>query len=585
MAIKVSSFDEVSRLISRNPLRNFPSQAKGRDRLFPYARPRVTGAPCLSEDARFFLIGACFARSLGNALADAGRCVLSVQGEEDVPGVVREQFNRYNVFNLDVGMNEVKWALEAHDSPIDAALVEVRGQWIDSQKHWAFAYPRDEARQYRRAYNRSYAGIADADVVVLALASHRQWFDNETGIYINTMPARSLTSAYPGRFELHEFDPAAAADRLRAAVDTIGRLCPRRPEIFVCIAPVWHATSLTDGDSLSDELHSRAVQRVAAETVVGGYPNVHYLPALEAALLGDFDLNFITSNPTHNTQNLADRVIADLLADTGATDEPARVFSVRAHAEASLAAGDAVNAGAMIEAYCADPSARVTPALVRTHTNALRRSGRKVDAVAFVISTLLTASEAERAQLWRLALELSPGLPSDVITALRQAGLETGMDVAELDQVTRTIGSEERELRTALAQFARAVKAGDQAGALELAGQLFTRREAMPDRQRAQFDVSVLRIKRKTLGDAAAIDHALSLLDADPVNAELLLQSAVIASTGRDLGRLAALQAVVDRQSEPAASDPTIVKAANKLKIGAMKAAHRALHAQPAPAP
>lgn len=150
MGIKVSSFDEVSRLISGNPLRQFPTMTKGRERLFPYARPRVTGAPVIARDARFFLIGACFARSLGRSLSAAGRTVLSVQGEEDVPGVVQEQFNRYNVFNLDVGMNEVKWALDAHEVPIDAALVELRGQWIDSQKHWAFAYPEDEARAYRQ---------------------------------------------------------------------------------------------------------------------------------------------------------------------------------------------------------------------------------------------------------------------------------------------------------------------------------------------------------------------------------------------------------------------------------------------------
>lgn len=64
MAIRVSSYEEVSRLIAGNPLRNFPSQSKGRDRLFPVPRPRITTTRTIPPDASFFCIGSCFARSI-----------------------------------------------------------------------------------------------------------------------------------------------------------------------------------------------------------------------------------------------------------------------------------------------------------------------------------------------------------------------------------------------------------------------------------------------------------------------------------------------------------------------------------------
>ena len=86
MAIRVSSYEEVSRLIAGNPLRNFPSQSKGRDRLFPVPRPRITTTRTIPPDASFFCIGACFARAVEESLTAAGRTVLSSKTGLGMPG-------------------------------------------------------------------------------------------------------------------------------------------------------------------------------------------------------------------------------------------------------------------------------------------------------------------------------------------------------------------------------------------------------------------------------------------------------------------------------------------------------------------
>lgn len=513
MAIKVSSFEDVSRLIAGNPLRNFPSQSKGRDRLFPVPRPRISTNRTIPADASFFCIGACFARGVEKALTSAGRKVLSSRTGLGLPGSVEEQFSRYNVFNLDVGMNEVRWALGAHEAPWDAPLVKVGENHTDLQLHWAFAHPEDEARDFRKLYNDSFKPIVDADVIVLAVAGIRQWFDRETGIYINSMPPAALVRTYPGRFEMHEFDVEGCAERLESAIRIIRENCPRDPLILVAVAPVWQPMSTSAGDALVDQMKVKATQRVAVEKVCATHEGVEYLPALENAMLGDFRYGFLDNSPNHTSQHLAERVVADMIQDFGADDSRHAVFTARAHAEAAIMAGDPARAVALCETVAEMGAASAE--FSQVYSRALVQSGRISDAVNYLVDALESGVPEQPQRIWHSAVQIVRPVDTDLIDRLRVEGSKIGADLRYLDVKLSSSAGAGKEVRTAIAEAAKHCSQGDHEAALIRLDQISDKRGTMLPLVREKFDGLVLRALLSAGRRAEAVSRMIDSLKSD----------------------------------------------------------------------
>lgn len=342
------SFDQAREIAQKNRLRQFPSESKGRARLLPYARPQVT-CPPLPENPAFFALGACFGRHLERELIGMGLRVLSSPTGTGLPGSLTEQFQRYNIFNLDVGLNELRWALDGDETARQAALLPLGNDLADTQISWTFAHDPDTAQQFRAIYNASYARVIDADVVFILTGGIEQWFDRQEGIYINSMPGPVANRDFPDRFELHRIDTAAARRTIEGIIALVRRHSRRKPHFILAVSPVSQPMIFGPGDALIDQFYAKVVQRQAVEEVLNSDPGCSYLPALETAIWSDFSYDYMPSSPNHTSANFAARVLSDLLEAGGMDGLIIREQKARAHGAALLAGGDTAAALALCE--------------------------------------------------------------------------------------------------------------------------------------------------------------------------------------------------------------------------------------------
>lgn len=472
MTLEISSFAEVSARISQNRLRQFPGAIKGRDRLLPYARPQFK-APAIGADTTVFVMGACLGRSIERELRAAGRTVLSSPTDLGLPGSTAEQFQRYNIFNLDVGLNELHWALEGDDAGIAAALMPVGDHLVDKQLSWAFAHDPDTARSFRRIYNGSYRAVVDAEVVILLPSGLEQWFDTETGLYINTMPGSMAERQTPGRFQLHRLGTNEAAQTLTNIMDLVRRHSRTRPLFVLAMSPVSQPMVYGHDDALIDQFLVKCAQRLAIEQVVRDNNDAFYFPVLEAAMWSDFAHTYMPNSPNHVGGNFSARMVSDLLAAGGADDLPFLRHRALSHGTALLAGGSTqavIDLCAPLtgndddgdseidepEEEGATPVGRIGLALIKLHIRALMaahrrdegyhlalqhiRAGRHVSPLLLMMPSLGVgvASSDERDEL--VGLARAHGLDPAALEAMRLTANTDGGpmdDLRALDQVRK----------------------------------------------------------------------------------------------------------------------------------------------------
>ena len=388
MPLKVYAPEEIRAVASKNKLRQYPGVKKGKSRLLPYARPQINTETTFPRDASFFVLGNCYGRNLEKALRRVGRTVLSSPNNLDLPGTAQEQFNRYNIFNLDVSTNEVAWAIDPGAQPIDDALIDVDGEWVDMQIHWTFAHDEASAKQYRKVYNTSYEGIKDADVIIISASGIEQWFDTETGLYMNGMPTNKMTKQSPGRFEFHRLDADACANSLRRFCDLARTTCKSDARILITISPVSQPSVHGPSDALIDQYLAKSLQRAACDVVCAEYDGVEYLPSLETAMLSDFRFGYQETSLNHTTQCLANRVVAEMLEKYEGKSDSQILMHAIGHTEALIAAEDFETAVETAETVTLT-DIRATDELNGFYVKALSAMKRHSDAVAYLSGRLL----------------------------------------------------------------------------------------------------------------------------------------------------------------------------------------------------
>lgn len=424
------TYDEVRKIAQGNRLRQFPTESKGRARLLPYARPRVERDP-IALDAGFFALGACFARSVERELASMGRRVLSSPTGVGLPGSSAEQFQRYNIFNLDVALNELTWALEGDEDALEAALLPMGEQLADTQISWTFAHGPGTARTFRGIYNASYKRIADADVVFILAGGLEQWFDTRHGIYINSMPGPVAERLFPGCFELHRIDAQAARATIENVIALVRRHSRRNPHFILGVSPVFQPMVYGPEDALVDQFYAKVVQRQAVEDVLRSDPGTSYFPALETAMWSDFAHDYMPASPNHTTGNFAARVVSDLLDAAGATDLAFVEHKAKAHGTALLAGGDSAGAIALCEEALAAGSHQDL-ALDRLYLRALTASRQRARAFRHVLGRIQAGHNVSE------FLKEAPAAGRGLATSgekqfLRQAAMDRGLPVGPID--------------------------------------------------------------------------------------------------------------------------------------------------------
>lgn len=337
--MKILSIKDANAIAAANKLRMYPGGKRGRARLLPFARPVIHSDSVIAEDASFFVAGNCFARSIEKALKIGGKTLLSSPYNPEMPGDAVKQFQRYNIFNLDIAANEIEWATQSPEK-VENALIRVGDELVDMQLHFTVAYPPDEMRRIRRIYNSSYAAVADADVVIGVVGSARQWFDTETGIYMNVQPTLRMTTDYPGRFEFHEFDAADIEARLHRFRNVVRR-CNPEALLLIMVSPVSQPSTFSSQDALVSQYHSKCLQRVAVSNFLSSVDDVEYVAALESAFLSDFRFTFQENNPNHTLPNLGLRVTADMLRQRGDVSLSQQIIEAHGYGQALLIANEA----------------------------------------------------------------------------------------------------------------------------------------------------------------------------------------------------------------------------------------------------
>lgn len=505
--VDVYSYEETRARAKGNKFRQFPTLAKGRARFLPYARPVVDG-PSVPSDANFFAIGACFARGLEKELNSAGRQVLSSPTGLGLPGSMTEQFQRYNIFNLDVALNELTWALSGKTNGAQQALLPLGETLADTQLSWTFAHEPEIAHDFRRIYNGSYSAILDADVVLLATGGIEQWYDAQEGIYINTMPGPVADNLFPGRFQLHRISVQDAKATLQKLIALIAQHSRRDPIFYIAVSPVSQPMIFGPDDILVDQFYAKTVQRQAVEEVVTEDPRCHYLPALEAAMWSDFSYNYLENSMNHTNPNFAARIVSDMLEASGADDLTFKEHRAKSHGQALLAGGGASAAIALCEEAFADGSL-YDAELDALYIRALGAAHRRKDALTHAMHRI----EAGKNLLEMVLGAASVGngvIQEDQRDQLVKAAETVGI-AAERILVLRTEGNASDSARVRLNTLAQVLGAKDYETALRLANALLDDKDDLQVRDQARLYQALIRSLVALEQDTKAVAASLSI--------------------------------------------------------------------------
>lgn len=567
--MRTYSFDEVAQQMTGNRLRQFPGSQKGRDRLFPVPRPRVDCPPIINEASSFFVIGACFARSLEKGLKAAGRTVLSSKVGLGMEGSEEDQLTRYNVSGLDIAMNEIRWALDAHSVPSTASLMQFRGEVLDLQLHWSFAHDEVDALKYREIYNTSFKPIAEADVIVLTLSNTRQWFDRHAGVYINTMPSGSMKDEYPGRFEMHEFSTSDIASKLTQTLDLIRGKSEKLPTFLIGVSPVYQANSPSSGDALTDMFNIKAVLRSAVHDVCQHAEDAAYLPCLEAGVMSDFKYSYMPSSPNHAAPILAERVVADALHDMGVKDSQFVQYRARVFAETALMAGDFASAIALCEPSISK-SIITDSALLLIYTEALAKAKRSSEAMPLLLDFLNQSCSEEAPAIWNRAVNLLDTKRLDDVEKLYE--LASGINVDpriltdRLSDKSEEVGEAGKTISEAI-DLIRAERADEALGVLESIAHL---KEAFPVKMKESFLLSKFRALWGASEYSRLLSEALDYFATErPISTQVFLD--IVRIVRKDLaefpdGVIDEFMNVTEAVSSEHLSDPRAPNAVASLK-------------------
>lgn len=301
-----------------NAQARWPSRQRP-ERLAPVAEPSPGPLFALRGDEKVFCIGSCFAREIETTLDRLGFEVLSLRPE--LPASPnrsvrdRRMFNKYNVGTI---LNELRWALDpAHPYRHDDVLLSVPGDLLvqDLQlRGEAWAEERQAAAAFREAFNRFFAKVREAEVVVLTLGLSEAWFDRHTGLYLNVAPTEHMVQAHGERFELHVLDAASTL----AMLDEIDRLlCAHlRPgfKLLLTVSPVPLTSTFRDQDVLLANSYSKSLLRACCDPFLQGRAHARYFPSYEFATLSPPDLVWSDDDFRHVDRRFVDYLMASVLA-------------------------------------------------------------------------------------------------------------------------------------------------------------------------------------------------------------------------------------------------------------------------------
>jgi hypothetical protein len=262
-----------------------------------FFKPFVQASFSVPPDARFFMIGSCFARGLECALSNEGLAVLSLSKKFDeftsVAGTKPlGAANRYNTGSM---RNEFNWALDpANPFPEEAIFDLSDGTSQDPHMNPAFGSTSREATlQHRKIFGEVVSEVVNADVLVLTLGLVEIWFDRKLDLVMNTAPTMPMIRSDRERFAFGRMQYSENLQNLNEIHRLMQAHGKPGHKIIITVSPVPLAATFTSNDVVQANSYSKSTLRAVATDFAQSHENVDYFPSYEMVLNSDFKTSWI----------------------------------------------------------------------------------------------------------------------------------------------------------------------------------------------------------------------------------------------------------------------------------------------------
>ncbi len=215
-----------------------------------YVLRYAKGAPIIEPDSVFMTLGSCFAQNLAERLRENGRTVFAEEIGEDVNST---HANRYLL----------DWVEKGVTGGATASIQEAYGPLV-----------RERLR----------SRIAQSDVFVITLGVAACFFRKSDGefAFIISKTSTARDHLYANHL-MRTTDVAENVANIRAMMDTITRLCARKPKFVLTVSPVPIGGSTERVSAIVADCVSKSTLRLAADQLCAspGKHQVVYWPSFE----------------------------------------------------------------------------------------------------------------------------------------------------------------------------------------------------------------------------------------------------------------------------------------------------------------
>ncbi len=328
MPIQIIPGPEAVDTVKSNVVSTWPPRSADATRVEPIAKPEFFPTFELERGEKIFTIGSCFARNVEAALIARGFEIPAREALKADPDFASFGPSILNNFGVPSIFNEISWALGAQPFIAEQNFYEIgAGKFVDIHLNQTMRPAPFEIVEKRRAAIRSaYSAIADCRIVIITLGLNECWFDNVTGLYLNTSPRRSMIRDEPDRFALHVLDFEQTIGFLRRTFDILRDRGRRDLRVVLTVSPVPLTATYRRMDVMVANMYSKSALRTAAEHIIHEYDFVDYYPSFESILISERSRVW-NDDLVHIQKPMIDfnvnRMVARYVGDTDAvSDDP-----------------------------------------------------------------------------------------------------------------------------------------------------------------------------------------------------------------------------------------------------------------------
>jgi GSCFA family len=291
----------------------------GRNRLEPIFVPRLRPRFRIDRNAAVFTIGSCFARNIEEFLAHEGMRVPMLDfavPETEWPYRPNGILNKFAPPNM---LQEVR---RAALSGIDWQKVDAESERllfpagddlvIDLELFGFIPVRRERAMERRRQVHETFRQAFDSDVIVITMGLIECWFDNATGLAIDSTPVSPALLRAKSRFGFRVLDVAEAYRAMRAMIEILTENGRPDKKILVTVSPVPLYATFTGMDVVVANCFGKSTLRTVAQQLFNDFECVDYFPSYEMVIYSK-DPDTWEDDLIHVTDAFVEKVVRTML--------------------------------------------------------------------------------------------------------------------------------------------------------------------------------------------------------------------------------------------------------------------------------